>query len=156
MGEDADALRGQAALLVLLEQPSEVAQNAAQFLGFDVAVVVDEVAASAAAPGDVEAKDAGSVADIEDGGRDGAVERGRGGLGVAGGIEQNEGAAGIEEGRGLSAPAGAVAEEGLGRGACEAVEAEEGALGIVSALEEGLQPQDEGAQVGESSLRGLA
>jgi len=156
VSEEADALRGRAALLVLLEQPSEVAQNAAQFLGLGVAVVVDEVAAGAAAPGDVEAKDAGGVADVEDGGRDRALERGGGGLCVAGGIEQNEGAAGIEEGRSLATPAGAVAEEGLGRRAREGVEAEEGELRMVSAFDEGLEPQDEGAQVGEPRVGGLA
>jgi hypothetical protein len=72
--------------------------------------VVDEVAAGTAAPFDVAANEPRGVANVELGGGNRALKGRLGSEGVPRGIEQEKGAAGVEKGRGLAAPAGAMAE----------------------------------------------
>ena len=71
-------------------------------------------------------------------------------------IEEEKGAAGVEKGRGLAAPAGAMAEVRRGGDPWGSVEAEEGSLGIVCGLKKSFEPASEAVELIEPVVSVLA
>jgi hypothetical protein len=130
-------------LATLLEDESDAAEAAAQLLGLGLAVVLDKVFASAAAPVDVEASEARSIAHVDACGGDRGLQSAMEGLGMTCGIEDKQGAAGREEAASLACPPREVSEAQLGERARSVVEADEGKGGGVGGLEESFEPARE-------------
>lgn len=159
VSEEADVVDRVPLLTALLEEQSEVAQASAELLGLGLVVVIDEVFAGAAAPVDVEANEARSVADIDARGGDRGSQSALKGLGMTCGIEDKQGAADREKGASFACPASEVSEAQVRERARSVVEADEGKERGVGGLEESFEPAREALEqvelgVSRGALRG--